>query len=94
MDSEHRDYRETTELDVLMAIVAWAMLEWPWIVRTVDGEPPSANWTTYPAVAPEFRSTINPALLCPALSLAAFVGWKAAWAIVERMWRRAEAGKV
>jgi hypothetical protein len=32
----------------------------------------------------------NPAILYPALALAAFIGWKTAWPIVERRRKRAE----
>lgn len=55
---------------VLVAILAWAMTEWPWVV-------------TAQTIAEEQR-TLNQALKPPALALAAFVGWKTAWMIAGR----------
>lgn len=71
---------------VLVAILAWAMIQWPWWYMHLDGvidvELPGKGGTHRTVL--ESRRP-NPALLYPALALAAFVGWKAAWAIGRRV---------
>ncbi len=70
---------------VLVAILGWALIEWPWVRLPESGSPPALNYvgskeTTLIAWKPPYQErTINPDLLYPALALAALVGWKAAW---------------
>ena len=79
---------------MLIAILAWAMMEWPWVVqvkyslRHLDGPIGNASpYSTGPDIFMHDSYMIvpqpNPRLLYPALALAAFVGWKAAWAIAR-----------
>ncbi len=86
-------YRLTTWF-VLVAILAWAMLQRPFLVTSWDqlstrkilGQGVGGG-VLVGAVVVEVHS-LNPALLYPALALAAFVGWKAARAIWRRVVRR------
>lgn len=78
---------------VLIGILAWGVTARPWIVPTVAFSGYRRKHEVYPdlragsqfvAVVTE-TYTLNPALLGPTLALAAFVGWKAAWAIGRRV---------
>ena len=67
-------FRLSTVL-ILTAIVAWAMACWPWRI---------AIYTYYTPIRSEETSWfVNRDLRWPALALAAFLAWKAAWAVVE-----------
>ena len=81
---------------VLIAILAWAMTARPYLVYgLVDAAtysfpswiaPPPADHADYGYDWPDYAPVgWNPALLYPALALAAFIGWKAAWAIGRRV---------
>lgn len=66
---------------VLVAILAWAMLYWPWIeTRRELGAPVRYGLFIGTVRTYENRTRPNPDLLYPALALAAFVGLKAALA--------------
>ncbi len=78
---------------VLVAILGWAMTYWPWVVihREVKirplieeeiGSGSHSGTFTYTDLDIEIP---NRAILWPALALATFVGWKAAWAVGQRM---------
>jgi hypothetical protein len=75
---------------VLTAILAWAMTEWPWVRFPEPVSLPALKYVGRKEILitpwkPPYRERIvNPGLLYPALALAAFVGWKAAWAIAQR----------
>ncbi|MGD9647385.1 MAG: hypothetical protein AB7U73_16855 [Pirellulales bacterium] len=97
-------FRISTVL-ILIAIVAWAMACWPWaavskriILATAADIDPAISFTkvlfsrTTPNNGPLVEETWiepNTAAAYPALALAAFLAWKAAWAVVERRrnWR-------
>ncbi|MBL9124086.1 MAG: hypothetical protein JNG90_10675 [Planctomycetaceae bacterium] len=76
---------------VLVAILAWAMLYWPWVTTNVGWLPPTKKLPrnfvhphlTQPLQRIETRS-LNPRLLGPGVSLAAFAGWQGARRIVQR----------
>ena len=84
---------------VLVGILAWAMMCRPWTLpaRIVEGsDVQGLTVEVRPGdfeMAGQFRMEVpmNPALRYPALALAALVGWRAAWAIVERRRKRSEA---
>jgi hypothetical protein len=59
---------------ILTAIAAWGMAIPPLVVTGYSGTLTHLD---------EVRS-VNPTLGWPALALAAFLAWKAAWAVVER----------
>ncbi len=92
---------------VLVTILAWAMLYWPWVTRTTAAYPypiPRAvawrcrvlakigvypsNPQAYNVLVEQFDPNPNSSLLYPAIALAAFISWKAAWRIVERQRKR------
>lgn len=75
---------------VFVAILAWAMLQWPWMTTTVE----SRSWMSPPVAQEPIRGQrqlvsdldgittvhkirhLNPALLYPALALTTFIVWK------------------
>ena len=75
---------------VLMAILAWAMIEWPWVrlyplssgknqIAYAFGEAFVQKWNLHAVI-------INPWLTPQAITLAAFAGWKL-YANHQRTWR-------
>ena len=69
-------FRLSTVL-ILTAILAWAMSCWPWLI-------PVYTFYIRPKIGHgETTWVVNRPLLWPALALAAFLAWKAAWAVVE-----------
>ncbi|MBX9788474.1 MAG: hypothetical protein K2Y37_06125 [Pirellulales bacterium] len=89
-------FRLSTVL-ILTAILAWGMATRPHIVpgpgAHIIWTPPETKaerdsiWTRWGT--PYANRKLNPALRWPAIALAVFLSWKAAWAVVER--RRREA---
>lgn len=76
---------------VLVGLLAWAMLEWPWVVTLVNNRVQNTTdeWSSFPADPSELpEPALNPDLRYPALALAAFVGWKAAGVVARRVARR------
>jgi hypothetical protein len=72
---------------VLVAILAWAMTHWPWVVT--DRYYASQTFVESLSGPQEIeRHSLNAALIWPALALPAFVTWKAAWSVAERRRRR------
>ncbi|MBX9789949.1 MAG: hypothetical protein K2Y37_13610 [Pirellulales bacterium] len=63
---------------VLVAILGWAMASRPWLIE-VQHVPPFEPWYLP-----------NPFLALPALTLAAFLAWNAAWALFGRFKKPAD----
>jgi len=90
-------FRLSTVL-ILTAIAAWAMASRPWMVEyeewaygsMSDPPPPGFENAIGTSRGPggvrwfQIVERPNPNLLWPALTLAAFLAWKALWAVVER----------
>jgi hypothetical protein len=79
---------------ILVAIAAWGMTYWP--ILTIHAGFPSPKTAEYFNPYDEFIGDswavrFNTRIFWPALALAAFFTWKAAWAVVERRRRRAAA---
>lgn len=97
-------FRLSTVL-ILTAILAWAMATRPFFVlvatengRYVVFDPHSSatlkeGRSLYPDTTPMVYDWINPRLKWPALAFAAFLAWKAAWAVVERRRRQCAASE-
>jgi hypothetical protein len=92
-------FRLSTVL-ILTAIAAWGMACRPWypwmrptvvIANEVGWEVCEPPPQLQPWQSPQYWAVrrINRQLLWPALALAAFLFWKAAWVVVERRRRRA-----
>ena len=81
-------FRLSTVL-ILTAIAAWGMALRPLFVSVKPGY--KGHFVAVPA-GPYFTAVVpNPNLKWPALALAAFLAWKAAWAVAERRRRRSAA---
>ena len=68
---------------VLVAILVWAMMQGEWYYDTIE----EGYLISGPnrGIQVSLVRKYNSALIYPALALAAFVGWKAAWAIGRRV---------
>ncbi|MBX9789136.1 MAG: hypothetical protein K2Y37_09495 [Pirellulales bacterium] len=77
---------------VLVAILAWAMATRPYLVAVQGASAgPMAGPPWEPIYVVEHR--VNKQLRWPALTLSAFLAWKAAWAAIERRRREALPGR-
>ena len=73
---------------VLVAILAWAMTCRPYYTF-IDGwwkhmDERGSTWSRGPLPISPDEVRMNPQLVWPALALATFLTWKAAWAVIER----------
>jgi hypothetical protein len=84
---------------ILVAILAWGMSCWPFFLREPQLWPPGPiqpGEYVYASGGTNLRSQItmhrfNPMARGPVAALAAFLAWKAAWAVGPRMVRRRQA---
>ncbi|MBX9789622.1 MAG: hypothetical protein K2Y37_11965 [Pirellulales bacterium] len=98
-------FRLSTVL-ILTAIAAWAMATRPFVMLVEPNAPKSVyRWITIPwgtifvevqrspgvVDCMRFEKVLNPQLVLVAVIFAAFLAWKAAWAVVERRRRSARA---